>query len=41
MPNSGEAHSVIDSLDGKVLKARTPKVDRAKPRTEYLSLIHI
>ena len=41
MPNSGEAYSVIDSLDGKVLKGRTPKVDKAKPRTEYRDMEEI
>ncbi|MFB0532838.1 MAG: RNA recognition motif domain-containing protein, partial [Desulfatiglandales bacterium] len=34
MPNSDEARSAIDSLDGKELKERTLKVNKAKPWTE-------
>ena len=34
MPDSTEAHSAIESLDGKDLKGRTLKVNKAKPRTE-------
>jgi len=34
MPDSAEAHSAIDGLDGKELKGRTLKVDKARPRSE-------
>lgn len=34
MPDSAEAHSAIEGLDGKELQGRTLKVNKARPRTE-------
>ena len=34
MPGSANAHSAIDGLDGKELKGRTLKVNKARPRSE-------
>jgi RNA recognition motif-containing protein len=34
MPDSAEAHSAIDGLNGKDLKGRAIKVDKARPRSE-------
>ena len=34
MPDSTEAHSAIDGLDGKELKGRTLKVNKARPKSE-------
>ena len=34
MPDSADAHSAIDGLDGKELKGRTLKVNKARPRSE-------
>jgi RNA recognition motif-containing protein len=34
MPDSAEAHSAIDGLNGKDLKGRAIKVDKARSRTE-------
>ncbi len=34
MPNSADAQSAIDSLDGKELKGRTLKVNKARSRSE-------
>jgi RNA recognition motif-containing protein len=34
MPETAEAESAIEGLDGKELKGRTLKVNKAKPRSE-------
>jgi RNA recognition motif-containing protein len=34
MPDNTEAHSAIDGLDGKELKGRAIKVNKAQPRKE-------
>ena len=34
MPDKANAQSAIDGLDGKELKGRTLKVNKARPRTE-------
>jgi RNA recognition motif-containing protein len=34
MPDSAEAHSAIDGLNGKDWKGRAIKVDKARPRSE-------
>jgi RNA recognition motif-containing protein len=34
MPDSDDAQSAIDGLDGKELKGRTLKVNKARPRSE-------
>ena len=34
MPNNDEANAAIEGLDGKELKGRTLKVNKAKPRTD-------
>jgi len=34
MSGKGEAHSAIDGLNGKALKGRTIKVDKARSRSE-------
>jgi len=34
MQDSAEAHSAIDGLNGKELKGRALKVDKARPRSE-------
>jgi RNA recognition motif-containing protein len=34
MRDSAEAHTAIDGLDGKELKGRALKVDKARPRSE-------
>ena len=34
MPDSADAHSAIEGLDGKELKGRTLMVNKARPRTE-------
>ena len=34
MPDTANAHSAIEGLDGKELKGRALKVNKARPRTE-------
>ena len=34
MPEEAEAQSAIDGLDGKEMKGRTLKVNKARPRSE-------
>lgn len=34
MPDDGEAQAAIDNLDGKDLKGRTLKVNKARPRSD-------